>query len=216
MFTFPFVLRQSDHDIICPLVVMVMWFACLCLISHCMLFPIFYYDPLSIILPLSVICHFPLSVIPHYIPFLLYVIYHWHNPAYIIPHCLLFPIICHSPLFLILHCLSVIIHYLSFTIVHHLQLSVIPNCTSFTIVCHLSKPAIPFCMSYPILCQFLLSVIPCLIVCHNSVSVISQCLSVTICHTPVPIIPHCMSFTIVFFQSSLYIIIHYLSYPIVC
>ncbi len=32
MFTFPFVLRQSDHGIICPLVVMVMWFACLVLV----------------------------------------------------------------------------------------------------------------------------------------------------------------------------------------
>ncbi len=36
MFTFPFVLRWSNHDIICPLVVIVMWFACvlqqLCLI----------------------------------------------------------------------------------------------------------------------------------------------------------------------------------------
>ncbi len=29
MFPFPFVLRQSDHGIICPLVVMVVWFACL-------------------------------------------------------------------------------------------------------------------------------------------------------------------------------------------
>ncbi len=60
MFTFPFVLRQSDHGILCPLVVMVMWLACL-LSAVCLIHRLF--D----LLPVSPICHF-IWWIDHHIP----------------------------------------------------------------------------------------------------------------------------------------------------
>ncbi len=95
-------------------------------------------------LPFPVVFHSPLSIVPHYLSFLLYVI----------PHCLQFPIVCHSSVCYSL--LSVIFHChcpLSFPIVCYFWISVLPYCLSIFIVWVFLLSVNPYCFSFPTVCH---------------------------------------------------------------
>ncbi len=90
---------------------------------------------------MSSICHSPLFVIPHCLPFSIV----YHSPF------LSFPIVCHAPLSTHWHSPWSAIRHAC-----HSPLSLIPQCLSFSIVCD------PHCLSFPIVCHTPLSYSHCI------------------------------------------------------
>ncbi len=188
--------------------------------------PLFCHSAVSVVsdrFSFLIVCHFPLSMsfILHCLSFPImdhaYLVYNFQmsfnlimSNYYLTCHCLSFPIICHSRLFVIFHCQLVTMFCPSplFGI----------SCSSFTKVLHSSLSIIHRVF------HFRLSLI-----CHTPLFTIFNCILSSIVshsHCMYSGMPHCLPITIVYLAtlfvipilcySSLSIISHCLSFPIVC